>query len=73
MSFLKKKGRQVWVPEVLGKKYVPGYWYTYDEYVHKYVSGGSGGNASGPKTEDRYLNFDHGLGGSDLSGVIVDY
>ena len=73
MSFLKKKGRQVRVPEVIGKKYVPGYWYTYDEYVYKYVSGGSSGNASGPKTEDRNLNFDHGLGGSDFSGSIVDY
>lgn len=77
MSFLKKRGRQVWVQEVLGKKYVPGYWRTYTEYVPKYVSGGGGGggggSASGPKTEDRYLNFDHGLGGSDPSGLIVDY
>ena len=73
MSFLKKKGRQVWVPEVLAKKYVPGRWFTYTEYAPKYVSGGSGGSASGPKTEDRYLNFDHGLGSDDFSGLIVDY
>ena len=73
MSFLKKKGVLQYVPAVTEPKWVPGYWYTYDEYVHKYVSGGGGGNASGPKTEDRNLNFDHGLGGSDSSGLIVDY
>ena len=73
MSFLKKNGQRVWVPEVIGKKYVPGYWYTYTEYVPKYVSGGSSGSASGPKTEDRNLNFDHGMSGSDPSRVIVDY
>jgi len=84
MSFLKKNGQRVWVPEVIGKKYVPGYWYTYTEYVPKYVSGGSSGSASGPKsgssgsasgpkTKDRYLNFDHGMSGSDPSRVIVDY
>ena len=37
MSFLKKRGRQVWVPEVLGTKYVPGRWYSYMGYVSKYV------------------------------------
>ena len=73
MSFLKKKGRQVWVPEVRGKKYVPGYWYTYTEYVPKYVSGGSGGSASGPKVEDRGVINVPGFGWGDPSGLIVDY
>ena len=43
MSFLKKNGQQKWVKEVKGRKYIPGYWYTYNEYVPKYVSGGNGG------------------------------
>lgn len=71
MSFLKKNGQRVWVPEVMGRKYVPGYWYTYDEYVPKYVPGSSGGST--PIVTDRDAKFDHGLGGSDHSGLIVDY
>ena len=73
MSFLKKKGRQVWVPEVKGEKYVPGYWYTYDEYVHKYVSGGGGGPTA-PVVKDNGTIFvpGGGYGDSDLP-LIVDY
>ena len=73
MSFLKKKGRQVWVPEVKGQKYVPGYWYTYDEYVHKYVSGGSSGPTA-PVVKDNGTIFVPG-GGYGGSGppLIVDY
>lgn len=73
MSFLKKKGRQVWVQEVIGKKYVPGYWYTYNEYVPKYVSGGNGGPTT-PNIKDSGTIFvpGGGIGGSGPP-LIVDY
>ena len=73
MSSLKKKGQQVWVQEVVGKKYVPGYWYTYDEYVYKYVSGGSSGPTA-PVVKDNGTIFVPG-GGYGVPGppLIVDY
>lgn len=79
MSFLKKKGQEVWVPEVKGRKYIPGYWYTYTEYVSKYVPGESGGGGpiygAKPKPEVRYVKGDFGFSGSstDFSTLILDY
>ena len=72
MSFLKKKGRQVWVPEVKGEKYVPGYWYTYDEYVLKYVPGSSGPTAPVVKDNGTIFVPGGGIGGSGPP-LIVDY
>ena len=70
MSLLKKRGELVRIPEVLGRRWVPGYSYTTTEEVKTYVHGSSGGSGSGG---DRHLKFDHGLGSDDFSGLIVDY
>lgn len=74
MSFLRKNGRQKWVKEVKGRKYVPGYWYTYEERVRKYVSGTSSGDIFGAKpdierTPDIYIRWN----GSDYLQINMDY
>ena len=75
MSLLKKRGELVRIPEVLGRRWVPGYSYTTTEEVKTYVHGSSGGSGSGGSGSggDRHLKFDHGLGSDALSGLIVDY
>ncbi len=75
MSLLKKRGELVRIPEVLGRRWVPGYSYTTTEEVKTYVHGSSGGSGSGGSGSggDRHLKFDHGLGSDDFSGLIVDY
>ena len=67
MSFLKKEGQRVWMPEVISKKWIPGRWEEKKVTETVYVSGDTGGST------DRYLDFDHGLGSDDSSGLIVDY
>ena len=47
MSLLKKRGELVRIPEVLGRRWVPGYSYTTTEEVKTYVHGSSGGSGSG--------------------------
>ena len=69
MSFLKKEGQRVWVPEVISKIWVPGRWEEKKVTETVYVSGS--GNTGG--STDRHLYFDHGLGSDDFSGLIVDY
>ncbi len=75
MSLLKKRGELVRIPEVLGRRWVPGYSYTTTEEVKTYVHGSSGGSGFGGSGSggDRHLKFDHGLGSDDFSGLIVDY
>ena len=80
MSLLKKRGELVRIPEVLGRRWVPGYSYTTTEEVKTYVHGSSGGSGSGGSGSggsgsggDRHLKVDHGLGSDDFSGLIVDY
>ena len=75
MSLLKKRGELVRIPEVLGRRWVPGYSYTTTEEVKTYVHGSSGGSGSGGSGSggDRPLKFAHGLGSDDFSGLIVDY
>jgi hypothetical protein len=70
MSFLKKEGQRVWVPEVISKIWVPGRWEEKKVTERVYVPGNTGGSTGG----DRYMNGDFGLsGGDDYSGLIVDY
>ena len=70
MSFLKKEGQRVWVPEVISKIWVPGRWEEKKVTERVYVPGNTGGSTGG----DRYMNGDFGLsGGDDYSGIIVDY
>lgn len=72
MSFLKKEGQRVWVPEVISKIWVPGRWEEkkVTESVYVSDSGNSGGSTGG----DRYVDVDFGLGwGNDFSDLIVDY
>ncbi len=78
MSFLKKNGQQKWVKEVKGRKYIPGYWYTYVERVSKYVPSTSGGNIYGakPDIEERspiYIYWDWDWDDKGYSQLIVDY
>lgn len=74
MSFLKKNGQQKWVKEVKGRKYIPGYWYTYEERVRKYVSGTSSGNTfvAKPDIEKRPVIHIYWDGGN-YSQLILDY
>ena len=73
MSFLKKEGQRVWVPEVISKKWIPGRWEEkkVTESVYVSDSGNSGGGTGG----DRYVNLEggFGFGSDDSSGLIVDY
>ena len=70
MSFLKKEGQRVWVPEVISKIWIPGRWEEKKVTERVYVPGNTGGSTGG----DRYMNGDFGLsGGDDYSGLIVDY
>ena len=74
MSFLKKNGQQKWVKEVKGRKYIPGYWYTYEERVRKYVSGTSSGDIFGAKPDierrpDIYIYWN----GVEFLQINMDY
>lgn len=72
MSFLKKEGQRVWVPEVISKKWIPGRWEEKKVTETVYVSGS--GNTGGSTGGDRYMDGDFGLsGGNDFSGLVVDY
>ena len=69
MSFLKKEGQRVWVPEVISKIWVPGRWEEKKVTERVYVSGSD--NSGGSTGGDRYVDV-VGFGLSFL-GSIVDY
>lgn len=71
MSFLKKEGKRVWVPDVMSKIWIPGRWEEKTKTEKVYVSGGGNTGSTGG---DRYVKGDFGLGGgTDFSKSIVDY
>lgn len=72
MSFLKKEGQRVWVPEVMSKIWVPGRWEEKKVTETVYVSGGGNTGSTGG---DRHVNLEggFGFGSDDSSGLIVDY